>query len=337
MRVTQNTNFNTVRDTLNRSKGRMENYQLQASTLRKLNQPSDDPIGSAKILEVRTEKVNNEQFTENSRLAQAFLNNSDHVIGELADIIVRAKEIALNQSSGASSTDETRLGVAEEITQLYEQAITLANTRIGDRYIFGGYKTDRAPVDADGIYQGDDGEMMAEVARNVFISMNVPGIDVFNTQPVASRDYRQLQFVKSGAKGDFKKFEAEEATEGNIQESGLQTRRQNANVFDGLQNLRISLLTGDLEGIRSTLDNFDQIHAHLIANRAKVGSRVRGLDTSIGALERHNLTNAALVQNLEDADMAKVMSDLSKEEAVYKSVLSSSNRLVSPTLMDFLK
>src|ERR1700748_3488389 len=99
MRVSDNTTREVVLDSLNRSRSRLENLQTQASTLRKVNKPSDDPIGSAKVLEVRTDKVNNEQFQSNARLAQAFLNNTDHALSDLSEIVMRAKEIAISQSS----------------------------------------------------------------------------------------------------------------------------------------------------------------------------------------------------------------------------------------------
>src|SRR5258708_5491177 len=117
MRVTEHTNFDTVRDSIGRSRGRMENLQKQQATLKKVNAPSDDPAGAAKVLEVRTDKVNNDQFQMNAKLAGAFLNNTDHALEQLTEIVGRCKEIAIGQASGASANDDTRLGVAEEITQ----------------------------------------------------------------------------------------------------------------------------------------------------------------------------------------------------------------------------
>ena len=323
MRVTQNTNFETLRDNMQNSKGRLEKLQTQASTLKKLNTPSDDPIGSAKVLEMRTEKLNNEQFANNAKLAQSFLNNSDHALEELSEIVLRAKEIAVGQSSGASSNESTRLGVAEEVEQLYQQALVAANRRIGDRYIFGGYKTDKPPVDGEGRYQGDNGQQMVEIARDVFVGMNVPGHQVFNTKPQFSADARGIEMKLGRGPAS---VEGEE-----------NAPSQNINVFNELQGLRISLLTGDLEGIRTKLDTLDQLHGSIVANRAKVGSRVKGLDSAYESMERHNVTHAELTSHLEDADMAKVMNDLAKEETVFKTVLQTGQKLVSPTLMDFLK
>ncbi len=334
MRVSDNTNFNTIRESIQRSKERMENLQTKNGSLKKLNTPSDDPVGAAKVLEIRTDKVNNDQFQTNARLAGTFLDNTDHALGEIADLVVRAKEIALNQASGASSNEDSRLGVAEEVTQLYRAAVSAANRRIGDRYLFGGYKISKPPVDPDGQYVGDGGQMMVEIGRDVFLSMNVPGVDAFNTSPKSSRDGRQVygELQRSPAAAvDADGFPVAEG------EAGFAGQVQNVNVFNELQNLRIALLTGDLEGIRSTLEPFDAIHGELIATRAKVGSRMQGLESTGQAIERHNLTNAQLSSQLEDADMAQVVSDLAKEETVFRSALASSSKLVQPTLMDFLK
>lgn len=339
MRVSDNTNFGTVRETINRTKGRMEKLQTESATLKKLNTPSDDPVGAAKILEIRTDKVNNEQFLTNSKIAEAQLNNTESAIAELADIVVRAKEIALGQSSGASANDETRLAVAEEVTQLYQSAIGTANRRVGDRYIFGGYKTDKPPVTVDGKYVGDDGNMMVEVGRDVFIGMNLPGNEVFNTNPKVehrSADPGQapeLQ-MRAGNRAPAS-YSADGRMAGGQGTAGPEP--ENVNVFEELQNLRIGLLTSDTETIRNTLERFDQMHTRLNSMRAKIGSRINGLQTMTQSLERQNITHAQLGSHIEDADMAQVVSDLAKEETVFRTALQSSNKLLQPTLMDFLK
>lgn len=324
MRISDRSNHGVVQDNLQRSRSRLENLQTQVSTLKKVNRPSDDPVGSAKVLEVRTDKVNNEQFQTNGKLAEAFLNNTDHALEDLSEILMRAKEIAINQSSGASSTPETRIGVAEEVTQLYQRALATANRRIGDRFIFGGFKTHQAPFDKEGSYQGDQGEMMVEIGREVYIGANLPGSEVFNTKPEQTKDQ-----IKDP--GEISRTLASE------EEGVAEPDSPNINYFEELKALRIGLLTGDLNTIRGTLERFDELQGKVIALRSKVGSRIQGIQGTISAHERHNITNAQLTSTIEDADMTQVVSDLAKEETVYKSTLASSKHLIQPTLLDFLR
>jgi len=327
MRVTDGTNYGVVRDSINRSRERMENLQMENATLKKLNRPSDDPVGSAKVLEVRTDKVNNEQYQVNAKLAQAFLDNTDHALEDISEIVMRAKEIAINQSSSASSTPESRYGVAEEVNQLYQRAVTTANRRIGDRYLFGGYRNTTTPVDAEGNYHGDDGEMMIEIGREVFIGMNIPGHEIFNTHPESSHDQRQMNEQKQTS-------EQRRLASNDDPRSDLS---QNTNLFQSLKSLRTGLLTGDIETVRASLDHFDELLGKVVATRSKIGSRIQGIEGNVSALERHNVTNAQLTSTIEDADMTQVVSDLAKEETVFKSSLASSKHLIQPTLLDFLR
>lgn len=333
MRVTEGTNYDTIRDSIQRSRSRMENLQQQSATLKKLNAPSDDPVGSAKVLEVRTDRMNNDQFQMNAKLAETFLNNSDHALEELSNLLVRAKEIAVGQSSGASANDDTRLAVAEEVSQLYQQAVATANRRIGDRYIFGGYKTNKPPLDSEGRYTGDNGHMMSEIAKGIFLSMNVPGIEIFNTNPQASEDARS-DIYKNQNQGE---KQQNRTLAGNGESNLEKSEAENVNLFQELQNLRIALLAGDTSGIQNTLERFDQMHAKVVSERAKIGARVAGLQTTTQSLERHTITNAQLTSQLEDADMAQVVSDLAREETIFRSSLQSSHKLIQPTLLDFLK
>lgn len=329
MRVTDNTNYGVVRDSIGRAKGRMENLQMETATLKKLNRPSDDPVGAAKVLEVRTDKVNNEQYQVNAKLAQAFLDNTDHALEELSEIVIRAKEIAINQSSNASSTPETRLGVSEEVSQLFQRAVATGNRRIGDRYIFGGYRTTVPPVDSEGGYRGDDGQMMVEVGREVFLGVNVPGHEVFNSRPESSADKRGINrtLASSGA------GQAGAGQAGAAEQPDL----QNVNLFQQLKALRTGLLTGDIEIVRDSLSGFDDLLGKIVATRSKIGSRIQSIEGNLSALDRHNITNAQLTSSIEDADMTQVVSDLAKEETVFKSSLASSKHLIQPTLLDFLR
>ena len=323
MRVTENMNFESSRNTIGRSRERMNRLQEQAASTKRLTTPSDDPVAAGKVLGIRTDKVNNDQFVMNSKIAETFLAHSEQALGEISDLIIRAKELAIGQSSGASANPQSRLAVAEEVGQLYSQAVAAANRRVGDRYLFGGYKTTNPPFDQEGRYRGDDGQMMLEITKDVFLGMNIPGFEAFNTRPESAR-----RLENPGG---------EAIRTGRGPASAEEGSGQNVNLFHELQNLRIALLSGDDEGIRETLDRFDDLHGKLTSVRAMLGSRLQGVTNATQSVERQNITNAGLGSALEDADMAQVMSQLAQEETVFRGALASSQKLIQPTLLDFLK
>ncbi|MFZ9594991.1 MAG: flagellar hook-associated protein FlgL [Bdellovibrionia bacterium] len=321
MRVTDHSNFDMVRDAVQRSRDKMNTLQIQSVSMKKINTPSDDPVGTAKVLEVRTDRMNNDQYQMNSKMAETFLENTDSALAEVSELVLRAKEIALGQSNSATASDHTRLGVAEEVAQIFKQAIAVANRRVGDRYLFGGFKTQKPPIDADGRYHGDRGQMMVEIAKDVFLTMNIPGSEAFNTNAKPEWGQDLSRFNSSSEEGV-------PSTEGSL---------ENVNLFDELQNFRIALLTGNMEMIHDSLDRFDQLYSKIVSTRTKLGSRLQGLASSMSMIDRQNLTNINLSSVLEDADMAHVSTELNKEESIFKNSLMTSKRLIQPSLLDFLR
>ena len=91
--------------------------------------------------------------------------------------------------------------------------------------------------------------------------IHVPGVEAFNTAPKVSSDARggayptPEQQVKARAPASLR----EQGRLGAEGEDGA--AKENVNVFHELQALRIGLLTGDADGIRNTLERFDQLHA----------------------------------------------------------------------------
>ncbi len=345
MRVSDNTSRNAVHDALGRTRARMEDLQLKNSTLKKLNAPSDDPVGNSKIMDIRTQSAVNKQFEMNAGTAKDRLQHSENAAQELTDLLVRAKDIAVNQSSGASATPESRAGVAQEITQLYKQAVAIANRRIGDHYIFGGFKTLSQPYTADGAYLGDGGEMPLEIQKGVFVNSNVPGPKVF-----LARRYTQENLAEAALAEDASENATENPTfahrpgtrdvaSGGDQRGQIQAPQalEVTDMFRTIDALRIGLLTNDTNTIRATLEPLDSLIENTVSLRSKIGSRVMGIDSAMGATDRTNLQNAIVQSNLEDADYAELWSNLAREESVLRASLSAAQKLIQPTLLDFMK
>src|SRR3989344_3905634 len=145
MRVGENSTLNTVKDSLNRSRLRMNELQKQNSTLKRVNSPSDDPVGNAKLMTIRNEELDNKEFERNANLAKTFLNYTDASLEEATNLLVRAKELALGQASSAANGPESRVMVGEEIKNIMHQIAGIANRRLGDRFIFSGYRTSTQP------------------------------------------------------------------------------------------------------------------------------------------------------------------------------------------------
>src|SRR5690606_20062738 len=134
----------------------------------------------------------------------------------------------------------------------------------------------------------DQGQMMVEIARDVYLAMNISGLEAFNTRPENSKDQRAL-IEKAGL----------QPASYHVKEMRNNTETGNVNLFSQLSDLRISLLTGDTDGVRDTLERFDDLHSHLVSVRSKIGSRMNGIQNTYQTLERHDVTNAQLGSYIE--------------------------------------
>ncbi len=359
MRVSDNTSAGSVHEALKRTKGKLEKLQIQNATQKKMVSPSDDPSATTKLLDIRTQSTVNQQFENNALMAKTRLVMTDTALSELYDILVRAKEIAIGQSSAASASQDSRLGVAQEVAALYKQLIAVANRRVGQHYLFGGFKTLTPPFTPEGQYKGDNGLIQVEVQRGVMVSMNVPGSEVFDVKSYAPEDIararenqealteKQSELQKPAGEAGGDRSPASLLDEGKTSTAGAGPTSTTApkfadpkeviNMFHEVDALRVGLLTNDTITIRDTMDRLDELIRGVITQRAKVSSRVAGIDNAVQITQRNDLQNAELATQLEDADYADLWSSLAKEETVLRSSLSAAQKLLQPTLLEYLK
>src|SRR3989338_4158449 len=133
MRVTENSVRNTVQDTLQSSRQRMDKLQRQNATLKRINKPSDDAIGNLKLMKIRDDILNNDQFGKNSALARNYLNYTDQALNETLGHVSRAKERSVQMASSAANGADSRAMVAEEIRSMKSKLTAIAKKRLGER------------------------------------------------------------------------------------------------------------------------------------------------------------------------------------------------------------
>lgn len=140
MRVTQSMLSGNMLRNLSNSYAKMGKLQNQVDTGKKVNRPSDDPVVAMKGIGYRTALDKVEQFQRNIGEANAWLDTSDDTLDKVGSAMQRANELVI-KAANETNTEEDRLKIQSELDQLREHIQDLANTKIGDKYIFSGTKT----------------------------------------------------------------------------------------------------------------------------------------------------------------------------------------------------
>jgi flagellar hook-associated protein 3 FlgL len=350
MRVADKMQFEQVKTNLQKSRSQISDLQNQAATQKRVNKPSDDPLAATRVLASKVDLQGNRQFSKSMAYARSFMEFTDQSLGELSEVLVRAKELAIGQSTDAGANPESRRAVATELEQLSHQMVAIGNRKLGDRFIFGGFHTQNTPFDDQGRYGGDNGEMMIHVDKETFLPMNVPGGRVFLGEGIT-------------ADGMVKSFPSQAKT---IEEMEEQRRAQNPpspptevrgpasqqatpapepeppvrggiNLFQLMSSLNVALTTNDKEGVQDTLEALDQALDQVVLTRAQVGSRSTVLDNLNQTVEKQKVENKAAISSFEDADVFTTVTDLSKAQSTLQATLESSGKLIQPSLMTFIR
>ena len=114
---------------------------------------------------------------------------------EINDTLVRAKELAVAQSSDFYGED-IRKSISKEIRQLRNQLLSIGNKQLGNKFIFSGHKTLTKPFEANGEYHGDENRVEIEVKKNYFAPISFSGAEVFNV-PSSKRESASEELDKN--------------------------------------------------------------------------------------------------------------------------------------------
>ncbi len=140
MRVTNTMMYNQMMTSVSNNMETYNRLTEQMSTERRINNPSDDPVGFGVALNQHTDLSATNQYVKNMKEAEEFLKATDSALNSIDDIITNVREIAeTNATETATATN--RSIAADQIDQYIDQSIEIANTQVRDRYIFSGFKT----------------------------------------------------------------------------------------------------------------------------------------------------------------------------------------------------
>ena len=183
MRVSTNQLQDVAINSILDQQSKLSNTQRQISTGERISRPSDDPVGAARIIDLRETLDTTRQYQRNIQEARARLTIEEGVLDGIGDTLQRVRELAI-QANNASQTPETRVFISREMEQLLEQLLGMANARDNNNeFLFAGSLTAFKPFSrrADGsyAYQGDDGQRMLQVGPERQIAVGDSGTDVF--------------------------------------------------------------------------------------------------------------------------------------------------------------
>jgi len=273
------------------------NTNEKALTLKQLARPSEDPGGWEIARDLKDDVSKRDDLMRNASMGKYTLAASENVLSQMQEQLQRAHELAVSASNSDRATgQDTRAQILDEAKGILESTFQICNTTYGGRTLLSGLKSQSPAFDETGNFMGDPRAMEVEVEPGVKVPIGVTG------------DHAILGV---GIKGG-------------------------VNIIDTLRKLCAGLGADDAEAVRGTLEDLQHANNQISSVRAEIGGHMHQIERSVGGQNDDNISSKDAISRIEDADAVRVFSDLAKDQAVLRSSVSVTEKILSSNPADIL-
>lgn len=297
MRVTQSMLANNFLNNLNTSYSKLAKYQEQLSSGKKINKLSDDPLSAMKGISYRRTVAQVKQYEDNFAEASTWIESTNDALDEANQVLQRIRELTVEGATD-TKTPTDRQSIADEVEQLRDQLVNIANTKVNDKYIFNGTRTTEKPISGDiSTFDGstslgmNTNPVKIELSKGIYLQVNANGANAFSDD-----------------------------------------------LFKDLNHLISDLKSGtSANGFGSYLDKIDGHIDNVLSELSQAGARSNRLDLMKDRVTQQETTATKIMAGNEDVDIDKAYTDFSVASGAYIAALKVGAQVIQPTLLDFLK
>ena len=322
-RMTTSMMAGTTLATIQRNFNRLADVNKQLSSGKRMSFASDDPASSVSSMRLRKELAATEQFKRNISDANSWLATSDAAMQSVADRYTEARTLLINSIDGALG-DKSQGALAAQLRKIAESIMSQANSTYLGRTVFAG-NSDKGLVFKTG--QNADGDTLFLAAEKDEIT----------------------------AKSVDRRIDADTTVQANIDGNklfGTGAIKWDGNTLNTDNNPSVmNLLVEAAKILESPAGPAGENRFKIQSIQKELGERFAKLQeaqSAVGArhkqvLEAQNSVVFDLQQvkgqisDVEDIDIQKVTIDMSLASMAYQASLSSTQRVVQPTLLDYLR
>jgi flagellar hook-associated protein 3 FlgL len=179
----------------------MFNDQQQLASGKRLMAPSDDPAGTARVMDLNAALAGQTQLQKNATFADGFSAVTESALADLRNILNEASGIA-SQNVGVTSDAQQRASSGAVVGGLIDQMLAIANRQHEGTYIFAGQACRQPAFEqtATGVvYKGDTQSLMVDIGNSRSTAISLTGDEVFGATSAAIRGSDSLMPAAAAA------------------------------------------------------------------------------------------------------------------------------------------
>lgn len=302
MRVTSFTFISNLNSLLAQNLSRISELQIEISSGKKLNKPSDDASRVPIVLGIYSKIERNNQYIRNIDDGLSRFGLTENTLNDISNLINRAKDLAIFGASDGLNNQDRQIA-AVEVNQLIEHLFSLSNKDSVEGYLFGGTKTDSVPFVAIRDNQNRITRVLADGNISSAVNRSIGDNDVTEI----SSDYNGIFYG-------------------------------NENVFETLIQLRDGLEKNDKNQIRDSMEKLNRDHFRAIVSKiGEIGVKVKYFIDRKNEIKNDFVTLSEQLSSLEDTDIAESIILLELHLVAYQAALLAGSKIIETTLTSILK
>lgn len=357
-----NTNINSLRtqEYMRQNQSKMSNSMDRLSSGKRINNASDDAAGLAIATRMRARESGLGVAANNTQDGMSLIRTADSAMNSVSNILLRMRDIA-NQSANGTNTDSNKSALQKEFVELQKQITYIAdNTQFNDKNLLKedsevkiqtldsssadqqiGINLKAVTLEKLGIDKIAIGKADATTGTGTGTGTTVDltalnnAMKKLETPVAASRDTdvaaAKAEFDKVSASLDSNQAKDIQKAFDDYTASANDTNAQA--IFTAAKDLKLATPTPTPDTSKAdalaAVAAIDKALTTVADNRATLGATLNRLDFNVNNLKSQSSSMASAASQIEDADMAKEMSEMTKFKILNEagiSMLSQANQ-----------
>ncbi|WP_412163077.1 flagellin [Curtobacterium flaccumfaciens] len=153
----------------------------QATTLRAIQKPSDDPVGTASSMQVRKEQAAAAQYSRNANDAAAWLATTDSALTGVYSVLNNVRDLTVRAANSGTMSDTDRDAFVTQFRSLKADLEARANTTYGTRSVFAGSSTAAVAYDPATGWAASGTDVSRRVGDGTTVRVDTTGTAVFGS------------------------------------------------------------------------------------------------------------------------------------------------------------
>ncbi len=283
----------------------MANTQNQMSSGQRINKPSDDPAGTADVLELESQLGQVNQTISNLSQVTGQVNTAESALESATQLMDQITSLG-TQGANSTTTASARANLAQQVQESLSQMLSLSQTQYNGSYVFSGdndtqpsYQLDpSSPTGVDRLMQSTSTRVIQD-ATGVTFSDAKSAQDIF--------DHR------------------------NPDDSVASD-----NVFAAITSLQTALANNDTTGITNALQSMQTASAYLSNQLAYYGGVQDQIQNATTVAQKFQLQYQTSISTEKSANIAQDATDMTQEQATLQASLQAEASLPKTTLFDLM-